>query len=98
MKSEVSFEDYAINIAPIPEDEGDWYLVTFPDLPRCLADAQTLEEAIAEARDAFNAWVSAEWEDRADHCPRRRPTAASSYNVSPKRFTCGSPSARRARE
>ena len=64
MKSEVSFEDYAINIAPIPEDEGGGYLVTFPDLPGCLADGETLEEAIAEARDAFDAWVSAEWEDR----------------------------------
>ena len=64
MKSEVSFEDYAINIAPIPEDEGGGYLVTFPDLPGCLADGDTLEEAVAEARDAFKAWISAEWEDR----------------------------------
>ena len=29
----MSFEDYPINIAPIPEDEGGGYLVTIPDLP-----------------------------------------------------------------
>ena len=64
MNFEVRFDDYAINIAPIPEDDGGGYLVTFPDLPGCLADGETLEEAVAEARDAFKAWVSAEWEDR----------------------------------
>ena len=36
MKSEPGFEDYPINIAPIPEDEGGGYLVSFPDLPDAL--------------------------------------------------------------
>ena len=48
------FEDYAINIAPIPEEEGGGYLVTLPDLPGCIADGETIDTAIAEARDAFN--------------------------------------------
>ena len=50
------FEDYSINISPIPDDEGGGYLVTFPDLPGCIADGETIDEAIAEARDAFAAW------------------------------------------
>ena len=66
MKDELSFEDYPINISPIPEDEGGGYLVSFPDLPGCLADGETLENAIAEARDAFTAWMTAEWEDKGD--------------------------------
>ena len=66
MNTEVMFEDYAINIAPIPDDEGGGYLVSFPDLPGCLADGETLEDALAEARDAFRAWVSAEWEDQGE--------------------------------
>lgn len=55
MKESINFEDYSISLSPIPEDEGGGYMVTFPDLPGCLADGDTVEEAIAEARDAFNA-------------------------------------------
>ena len=58
------FEDYAINIAPIPEEEGGGYLVTLPDLPGCIADGETIDTAITEARDAFTAWAMAEQEDK----------------------------------
>lgn len=57
------FEDYPITLSPIPEDEGGGYMVTIPDLPGCVADGETVEEAIAEARDAFKAWTMAEQED-----------------------------------
>ena len=57
------FEDYPITLSPLPEDEGGGYMVTIPDLPGCLADGETVEEAIAEARDAFEAWTTAERED-----------------------------------
>ena len=60
----MKFEDYPINITPIPEDEGSGYLVTIPDLPGCIADGETIDEAISEARDAFTAWVMAEMEDK----------------------------------
>ena len=58
------FEDYAINIAPLPAEEGGGYLVTLPDLPGCMADGETIDDAVAEARDAFNAWAMAEMEDK----------------------------------
>lgn len=57
------FEDYPINFSPIPEDEGGGHIVTFPGLPGCIADGDTAEEAIAEARDAFHAWMAAVLED-----------------------------------
>ena len=60
------FEDYAINIAPIPEEEGGGYLVTLPDFPGCIADGGTIDTAIAEARDAFTAWAMAEREDKGE--------------------------------
>ena len=60
----MKFEDYPINVTPIPEDEGSGYLVTIPDLPGCIADGETIDEAISEARDAFTAWVMAEMEDK----------------------------------
>ena len=62
----MKFEDYAIRIDPLPEDEGGGYLVTVPDLPGCMADGETVETAIVEARDAFVAWTMAEREDKGD--------------------------------
>ena len=51
------FEDVSFTISPIPADEGGGYMVSFPDLPGCIADGETIEVAIAEARDAFAAWM-----------------------------------------
>ena len=59
----MKFEDYPIEIAPLPKAEGGGYLVTVPDLPGCVADGDTIESAVAEARDAFDAWARAERED-----------------------------------
>ncbi len=64
MNKAKEFEDYLFNLSPIPEDEGGGYVVTFPDLPGCIADGDTVEEAIAEARDAFAAWMAAVQEDK----------------------------------
>lgn len=58
------FEDYPINISPSPDDEGGGFLITFPDLPGCVADGDTLDEAVAEARDTFAAWTMAEQADK----------------------------------
>ena len=59
----MKFEDYSINISPLPVEDGGGFLVTFPDLPGCIADGATIEEAIEEAHDAFRAWQQAEMED-----------------------------------
>lgn len=59
----MKFEDYPVNISPIPADEGGGYMVSFPDLPGCMADGNTIDEAIIDARDAFDAWTGAEQED-----------------------------------
>jgi antitoxin HicB len=53
------FAAYAHIISPLPEDEGGGFLITFPDLPGCLSDGETEEEAIANGHDAFASWVSA---------------------------------------
>jgi antitoxin HicB len=56
------FEDYTIEIRPLTAEEGGGFLATFPDLPGCMADGETREEAIAEARDAFESWMEAQKE------------------------------------
>ena len=53
------FEAYAHVVEPLTEDDGGGYLITFPDLPGCMSDGETEAEAVANAHDAFSAWVSA---------------------------------------
>ena len=40
-------------------EEGGGYLVTFPELPGCMSDGDTVEEAITNAADAENEWLLA---------------------------------------
>lgn len=53
------FEDYAHVIEPLSANDGGGYLITFPDLPGCMSDGETIDETIANGRDAFSAWMSA---------------------------------------
>ena len=62
----MKFDDYAINVTPLDEDDGGGYLVTFPDLPGCMADGETVDEALVEAKDAFKAWADAELQDKGE--------------------------------
>ncbi|WP_295451007.1 type II toxin-antitoxin system HicB family antitoxin [uncultured Thiodictyon sp.] len=52
------FEAYAYTISPVPAEDGGGFLMTFPDLPGCMADGATAADAIANARAAFTATVS----------------------------------------
>lgn len=53
------FEEYLHEIAPLAEEDGGGFLISFPDLPGCISDGATIEEAVANGRDAFLAWISA---------------------------------------
>ena len=39
----MKFEDYPFHISPIPADERGGYMVSFLDLPGCIADGNTIE-------------------------------------------------------
>lgn len=39
--------------ARVRRDEAGFYLVTFPDVPRCATDGRTRDEALREAADAL---------------------------------------------
>lgn len=53
------FEAYTHIVEPLSDEDGGGYLITFPDLPGCMSDGETPEEAVANGRDAFSAWMSA---------------------------------------
>ena len=49
----VSDVPYPFIIRPLPEDEGGGYLTEFPDLPGCMSDGATIEDAIMGGLDAM---------------------------------------------
>jgi antitoxin HicB len=63
MSANARFEDYRFEIRPLSEEDGGGFLVSFPDLPGCISDGETYEEALANARDAFAAWIAAHEEE-----------------------------------
>jgi len=50
--------DYRVIVGPLPAVEGGGFLATVPDLPGCMSDGDTPEEALANAKDAISAWLS----------------------------------------
>lgn len=54
------FEAYGHIIAPLSEDDGGGYMIMFPDLPGCISDGETMDEVLANGRDAFNSWIAAQ--------------------------------------
>lgn len=53
MKENLRLEEYPFTIRPLTMDEGGGYLIEFPDVPGCMSDGETPEEAIVNGRDAL---------------------------------------------
>lgn len=51
--------DYPFTIRHLSKEDGGGYLIEFPDLPGCMSDGETIEEAIANGHDAVTCWISA---------------------------------------
>ena len=60
IKPPYPFEAYAHVVSPLSAEDGGGYLITFPDLPGCMSDGETPEEAIENGKDSFLCWVSAQ--------------------------------------
>lgn len=52
---------YKMELIPDPDEGG--FVVSFPELPGCVTTGDTAEQAIANARDAKIAWLTATLED-----------------------------------
>jgi antitoxin HicB len=50
-------DEYPLTIRPLTEEEGDGFLVEYPDLPGCVSDGETLEEAIKNGKDALKCYL-----------------------------------------
>jgi antitoxin HicB len=48
-----NLNEYQFNVRPLSKDEGGGYLVEYPDIPGCMSDGESIEEAIANGREAL---------------------------------------------
>jgi antitoxin HicB len=51
--------DYPFELRPLSDEEGGGWLITYPDLPGCMSDGETPEEAMVNGKDALSAWIKA---------------------------------------
>jgi antitoxin HicB len=69
--------DYPVLIEPLATEDGGGFVATVPDLPGCMSDGDTPEEALANVRDAVAAWIEeARALGRSVPKPSRRHVAA----------------------
>jgi antitoxin HicB len=65
--------EYPFEIRPLAEEEGGGWLISYPDLPGCMSDGETPEEALANGRDALAAWLQAARETGREVPPPEEP-------------------------
>ena len=55
--------EYAVRIDRLADGDGGGYLATVPDLPGCMSDGETPEEALKNVQDAILSWIESakEW-------------------------------------
>ena len=66
--------DYPVSLSPLTKEEGGGWLVTYPDLPGCISDGETPEEALSNGCDALESWIAA---NQAEGRPIPEPNSAS---------------------
>jgi len=52
-------QDHEIVIRPLSEEEGGGFIATVPELPGCMSDGETPQEALENVYDAITCWMEA---------------------------------------
>jgi antitoxin HicB len=55
----MNINGYAIIVEALPSEEGGGFIATVPDLPGCMSDGETPQEALANVQDAIRVWIEA---------------------------------------
>lgn len=50
---------YAVSIAPLSDEDGGGFVARVPDLPGCMSDGDTPQDALDNAYDAIICWIEA---------------------------------------
>ena len=48
---------YPVVITPLSLEDGGGFAATVPDLPGCMSDGETPEEALHNVLDAIDSWI-----------------------------------------
>jgi predicted RNase H-like HicB family nuclease/DNA-binding XRE family transcriptional regulator len=57
MSPELRVDEYPFTVRPLSKEDGGGYLVEYPDLPGCVSDGDTPEDAVRNGRDAILAYI-----------------------------------------
>ena len=55
----MNIQGYTIVIEPLLAEDGGGFIATVPDLPGCMSDGETPQEALANVDDAIRTWIEA---------------------------------------
>jgi predicted RNase H-like HicB family nuclease len=50
---------YPVIVSPLTVEDGGGFVATVPDLPGCMSDGETPEEALTNVQDAIAEWIDA---------------------------------------
>jgi predicted RNase H-like HicB family nuclease len=50
---------YEVRIRPLSNEEGGGFFADVPELPGCMSDGETPQEALENVYDAINCWIEA---------------------------------------
>ncbi len=51
--------EYSFEMRQLSNEEGGGWLIVFPDLPGCMSDGETVDEAVKNGQDALECWLQA---------------------------------------
>jgi antitoxin HicB len=54
---ESTIDEYPFTVRPLAAEDGGGFLIEYPDLPGCISDGDTAEEAIRNGRDAVLSYL-----------------------------------------
>jgi antitoxin HicB len=55
----MTYHKYPVVVSPLSDEDGGGFGAYVPDLPGCMSDGDTPEEAVHNAYDAIEAWIEA---------------------------------------
>ena len=50
---------YPLVVEPLAAEDGSGFVAFAPDLPGCMSDGETPQEAVSNAQDAIATWIEA---------------------------------------
>ena len=76
-QGELDLDAYPFTVRKLTAEEGGGYLVEYPDVPLCRSDGETIEEAIANGRDALEGSLMCYLQDGK---PLPKPSCGQAYS------------------